>query len=60
MDFEAVRADLQSAIPFNNHLSLEVVEVAPGASPSRSSSPAPPAEVAEMTVSRYVRASAAS
>ena len=30
MDYEAVRAGLQAAIPFNNHIGLEVAEVAPG------------------------------
>ena len=30
MDYEAVRAGLQQAIPFNNHIGLEVVEVADG------------------------------
>jgi acyl-coenzyme A thioesterase PaaI-like protein len=30
MDYEAVRAGMQQAIPFNNHLGLEVVEVADG------------------------------
>jgi acyl-coenzyme A thioesterase PaaI-like protein len=30
MDFEAVRAGLEQAIPFNKHLGLEVVEVAEG------------------------------
>ncbi|MEX2195881.1 MAG: hypothetical protein WD844_11395 [Thermoleophilaceae bacterium] len=28
MDYEAVRAGLEAAIPFNNHVGLEVVEVA--------------------------------
>lgn len=28
-DFEAIRAGLQSAIPFNTHLGLEILEVAP-------------------------------
>jgi acyl-coenzyme A thioesterase PaaI-like protein len=30
MDFEAVRAGLEQAIPFNGHLGLEVVDVAEG------------------------------
>jgi acyl-coenzyme A thioesterase PaaI-like protein len=30
MDYEAVRAGLEQAIPFNRHLGLEVVEVADG------------------------------
>jgi acyl-coenzyme A thioesterase PaaI-like protein len=30
MDYEAVRAGLQEAIPFNKHIGLEVVEVADG------------------------------
>ena len=30
MDYEAVRAGMQQAIPYNNHLGLEVVEVADG------------------------------
>ena len=30
MDYEAVRAGLQEAIPFNRHIGLEVVEVADG------------------------------
>ena len=30
MDFETVRAGLEQAIPFNNHLGLEVVEVTEG------------------------------
>ena len=30
MDYEAVRAGLEGAIPFNKHLGLEVVEVGPG------------------------------
>jgi acyl-coenzyme A thioesterase PaaI-like protein len=30
MDYEAVRAGLQQAIPFNNHIGLEVLEVADG------------------------------
>ena len=30
MDYEGVRAGLQQAIPYNNHLGLEVVEVAEG------------------------------
>ena len=30
MDYEAVRAGLEAAIPFNNHVGLEVVEVADG------------------------------
>ena len=30
MDFEAVRAGLEQAIPFNKHLGLQVVEVADG------------------------------
>jgi acyl-coenzyme A thioesterase PaaI-like protein len=30
MDFEAIRAGLESAIPFNVHVGLQVVEVAPG------------------------------
>jgi acyl-coenzyme A thioesterase PaaI-like protein len=30
MDYEAVRAGLEQAIPYNNHLGLEVVEVAEG------------------------------
>jgi acyl-coenzyme A thioesterase PaaI-like protein len=30
MDYEAVRAGLQQAIPYNNHLGLEVAEVAEG------------------------------
>jgi acyl-coenzyme A thioesterase PaaI-like protein len=30
MDFEAVRAGLEQAIPFNRHLGLEVVDVADG------------------------------
>ena len=30
MDYEAVRAGLQQAIPFNSHIGLEVVEVADG------------------------------
>lgn len=30
MDFEAIRAGLQQAIPFNVHVGLEVTEVAPG------------------------------
>ena len=30
MDYEAVRAGMQQAIPYNNHLGLEVVEVAEG------------------------------
>lgn len=30
MDYEAVRAGLQEAIPFNQHVGLEVVEVADG------------------------------
>ena len=29
MDYEAVRAGLQQAIPFNNHLGLEVTEIGP-------------------------------
>ena len=29
MDFEALRSGLAGAIPFNNHLGLELVEVAP-------------------------------
>lgn len=28
-DFEAIRAGLQSAIPYNSHLGLEIVEIAP-------------------------------
>jgi len=28
-DFEAIRAGLQSAIPYNTHLGLEIVEIAP-------------------------------
>ena len=30
MDYEAVRAGMQQAIPYNNHLGLEVVEVVDG------------------------------
>ena len=30
MDYEAIRAGLQTAIPYNVHLGLEVAEVAPG------------------------------
>ena len=30
MDYEAIRAGLQAAIPFNVHVGLEVAEVAPG------------------------------
>jgi acyl-coenzyme A thioesterase PaaI-like protein len=30
MDYEAVRAGMQQAIPFNNHIGLEVLEVADG------------------------------
>ena len=30
MDFEALRAGLAGAIPFNGHIGLELVEVAPG------------------------------
>jgi acyl-coenzyme A thioesterase PaaI-like protein len=30
MDYEAVRTGLQQAIPYNNHLGLEVIEVAEG------------------------------
>jgi acyl-coenzyme A thioesterase PaaI-like protein len=30
MDYEAVRAGLQQAIPYNNHLGLEVVEIGDG------------------------------
>ena len=30
MDYEAVRAGLEAAIPFNQHVGLEVVEVGPG------------------------------
>ena len=30
MDYEAVRAGLQQAIPFNNHVGLEVAEVGDG------------------------------
>ena len=30
MDYEALRAGLQAAIPYNNHVGLEYVEVATG------------------------------
>jgi acyl-coenzyme A thioesterase PaaI-like protein len=30
MDYEAIRGGLELAIPFNRHIGLEVVEVAPG------------------------------
>ena len=30
MDYEAIRAGLQAAIPYNVHLGLEIAEVAPG------------------------------
>jgi acyl-coenzyme A thioesterase PaaI-like protein len=30
MDFDALRTGLEQAVPFNGHLGLEVVEVAPG------------------------------
>ena len=30
MDYDAIRAGLETAIPFNVHIGLEVVEVAPG------------------------------
>ena len=30
VDFEAIRSGLAQAIPFNNHVGLELVEVAPG------------------------------
>jgi acyl-coenzyme A thioesterase PaaI-like protein len=30
MDFDAIRAGLQQAVPFNVHLGLDIVEVAPG------------------------------
>ncbi len=32
MDYEALRAGMQAGIPFNNHLGLEVAEIADGSS----------------------------
>ena len=30
MDYDALRAGMAAAVPFNNHLGLEVIELGPG------------------------------